>query len=294
MVRLANPDLTGHFVELIRRTSVLLPEDVVRALERARETEPVGSSAVGALDTILKNVEMARELDSPVCQDTGTPIFDIFMPVGYSLREFEDQILSALRIATQNSYLRPNAVDSVTGKNSGDNTGKGFPTVHFHEWTDSTIRVELTLKGGGSENVGAQYKLPDKSLNADRDLKGVRNVVLDAIYKAQGQGCSPGIIGVAIGGDRGSGFVESKRQLFRRLGDVNPDPALAALEQEIMEKANALDIGPMGFGGNTTVLGVKVGAQHRLPACFFVSVSYMCWACRRRSMEWRNGEVVHD
>jgi fumarate hydratase class I len=142
--------------------------------------------------------------------------------------------------------------------------------------------VRLILKGGGCENVGAQYSLPDTRLGANRDLDGVRKAILDAVVQAQGKGCSPGILGVCIGGDRAVGYAHSKEQLLRTLPDVNPDPALAKLEQEIVASANRLGIGPMGFGGKTTLLGCKIGALNRLPASFFVSISYMCWAYRRQ------------
>lgn len=278
-------DLTDAFVELVRRAATQLPPDMEKALAEAKDREASGSAAEGALDTILRNVEMARDGSTPVCQDTGTPIFEVLYPLGVSTRALTEQIRRAVAIATERAYLRPNAVDSLTGVNSGDNTGEDFPTVHFHEWEEDTIHVDLLLKGGGCENVSAQYKLPDARLKAGRDLDGVRRVVLDAVFQAQGKGCSPGVLGVAIGGDRGSSYIKSKQQLLRKLDDENPNAELAALEKRIHDEANQLDIGPMGFGGETTVLGVKVGAQHRLPASYFVSIAYMCWANRRASMD---------
>lgn len=277
-------DLTDHFVELIRCAATQLPQDMRRALGQAKGNEVPGSAAEGALDTILLNVEIAERDSTPICQDTGTLIFEVNYPVGLSTRRLSEQIRRAAAIATEKNYLRPNAVDSVTGRNSGDNTGEDFPTIHFHEWEEDGLHVDLLLKGGGCENVSTQYKLPDGTLGAGRDLEGVRRVVLDAVHKAQGQGCGPAVLGIAIGGDRGSGYIKSKQQLFRPLDDVNAEPHLAALEQRIYEEANQLGIGPMGFGGSTTVLGVKIAAQHRLPASYFVSVAYMCWANRRASM----------
>lgn len=278
-------DLKDALVELVRRAATDLPADMEKALAEAKGREEPGSAAEGALDTILRNVEMARAHSTPICQDTGTPIFEVYYPVGVSTRTLADQIRQAVATATERAYLRPNAVDSLTGKNSGDNTGEDFPTVHFHEWDNPAIRVDLLLKGGGCENVSTQYKLPDARLKAGRDLDGVRRVVLDAVHQAQGKGCAPGVLGVAIGGDRGSSYVKSKQLLFRQLDDDNPDEQLAALEDQLYEETNALGIGPMGFGGKTTVLGVKVGTQHRLPASYFVSVAYMCWANRRASMD---------
>jgi fumarate hydratase, class I len=278
-------DLTDQFVELIRRAATQLPMDMRQALRQAKGNELPGSSAESAIETILLNVDIAERDSTPICQDTGTPIFEVSYPVGLSTRRLADQIRRAAVIATELNYLRPNAVDSISGKNSGDNTGEDFPTIHFHESEEEAVRVNLLLKGGGCENVSTQYKLPDGKLGAGRDLEGVRRVVLDAVHKAQGQGCGPAVLGIAIGGDRGSGYIKSKQQLFRPLEDESPDPQLADLEKRLYEETNQLGIGPMGFGGNTTVLGVKIAAQHRLPASYFVSVAYMCWANRRASMD---------
>jgi fumarate hydratase class I len=278
-------DLTDAFVELIRRAATILPSDMEEALHQAQGVEEAGSAAEGALTTILENVRLAKAHSTPICQDTGTPIFEVYYPMGVSTRALAEQISAAAVAATAKGFLRPNAVDSLTGKNSGDNTGEDFPTIHFHEWDQIAIHVDLLLKGGGCENVSTQYKLPDAGLKAGRDLDGVRRVVLDAVHRAQGKGCAPGVLGVAIGGDRGSSYVKSKQQLFRPLEDENPKQDLAELETQLLEETNKLGIGPMGFGGRTTVLGVKVGAQHRLPASYFVSIAYMCWANRRASMD---------
>ncbi|MBE2197280.1 MAG: fumarate hydratase [Anaerolinea sp.] len=284
MVNLKTIELTDALVELIRRAATDLPTDMEQAIARAQQREEPGSAAASSLETILNNVKLARANATPICQDTGTPIFEIHHPLGVSTRSLAEQIREAAAVATERAYLRPNAVDSLTGANSGDNTGIDFPTMHFHEWDEATIQVDLLLKGGGCENVSTQYKLPDGGLKAGRDLEGVRRVVLDAVHQAQGQGCAPAVLGVAIGGDRGSSYIKSKEQLFRKLDDTNPDENLAALEDRLYEESNELGIGPMGFGGKTSVLGVKIGAQHRLPASYFVSVAYMCWANRRARM----------
>lgn len=293
MVYIKELELTDAFIELVRRAATDLPADMEQALSDAMQSEEPGSAAEGALEAILQNVKLAREHSTPICQDTGTPIFEIHYPLGVSTRLMAGQIRHAMAIATDHSYLRPNAVDSLTGKNSGDNTGEDFPTIHFHEWGEDSVHVNLLLKGGGCENVSTQYKLPDAGLKAERDLDGVRRVVLDAVYQAQGKGCAPGVLGVAIGGDRGSSYIKSKQMLLRKLEDQNPDAPLASLEEQLYEESNSLGIGPMGFGGKTTVLGVKVGAQHRLPASYFVSIAYMCWANRRASMDvtFEGGDV---
>jgi len=289
------PDLTEKILELIRRTSTDLPADVEERLRAAVEKEAPGSAARGALETVMKNVELSRAQSTPICQDTGTPIFYVYHPEGWSTRKLKEQIRNALAQATKKSYMRPNAVDAVYDKNSGNNLGgDDFPSIHFEEVEGDELTIELMLKGGGCENVGAQYSLPDSRLGAGRDLAGVRKVVLDAVQKAQGQGCAPGILGVAIGGDRGSSYYKSKEVLFDKLGVRNADPQLAALEERLTSESNTLGIGPMGFGGQTTVIDTKISGMHRLPASFFVSVSYMCWAYRRRKMVVKGDEVSYD
>jgi fumarate hydratase class I len=288
-------DLTEPVLELIRRTATDLPQDTEQALKAARGREADGSAAQGAIDSILENVALARRNSTPICQDTGTPIFIVRHPEGWSTRRIREEIRQAVAQATAKSYLRPNAVDAVSGVNSGNNLGdQAFPSIHFEEVEGHQLTIDLMLKGGGCENVGAQYSLPNSALGAGRDLDGVRKAVLDAVYRAQGKGCAPGILGVAIGGDRGSSFHASKEALLRPLEDENPDPKLANLEKRLTDESNRLGIGPMGFGGETTVLGTKVSGMHRLPASYFVSVSYMCWANRRRRMVFKDGEISYS
>jgi fumarate hydratase class I len=288
-------DLTEHILELVRLAATDLPPDVEAGLRNAVDREAPGSAARGALETILTNVEMARRDSTPICQDTGTPIFYVYYPVGWSTRKLTEQIRAAVAEAPARAYLRPNSVNAITGKNTGNNLGDDhFPSIHFEEVEGDDLTVELMLKGGGCENVGAQYSLPNSQLSAGRDLAGVRKVVLDAVYKAQGKGCAPGILGVAAGGDRGSSYYGSKEVLYRKLDDANPDPDLSALEERLTVEANQLGIGPMGFGGQTTVLGAKVKGMNRLPASYFVSVSYMCWAYRRRRMTVADGLAAYE
>ncbi|MCZ7568166.1 MAG: fumarate hydratase [Ardenticatenaceae bacterium] len=287
---MTTPDLTEAFLELIRRTATDLSGDVEQALQVAREKETEGSPARSALDTILENVAVARKNSTPICQDTGTTIFYVHYPEGWSTRALRAQIETALTEATRRAYLRPNAVNPITGKNTGNNLGEGVPTIHFEEWEERELKADLMLKGGGCENVSAQYSLPNAELKAGRDLEGVRRVALDAVYKAQGKGCAPGILGIAVGGDRGVSYVTAKEQLFRTLDEASPEPEVAALEQRLTGEANQLGIGPMGFGGQTTLLATQIGTPHRHPASFFVTVAYMCWAHRRRSLTWRDGE----
>ncbi len=274
--------LQASLLELVRRTSCDLPPDVESTLRRALAREQKGTTAKYALEVVHKNIALAREKSLPICQDTGSILFYVTGPKDLDSRAFRKAGDAAVKAATELGYLRQNSVDSLTGKNSGTNLGPGSPVYHFEQGSKRTIAVRLILKGGGCENVGIQYALPNGALGAGRDLAGVEKCLLDAVYKAQGKGCAPGILGVCIGGDRAIGFAHSKEQFLRTLEDKNPNPTLAKLETRVMKKANALGIGPMGFGGKTTLLGCKIGALNRLPASFFVSISYMCWAYRRR------------
>lgn len=277
-------ELLASLVELIRRTSAEIPDDVNRALVAALEAEKKGSIAESALRIVERNIELAKRKSQPICQDTGSILFYVDAPMGLDQVGFEETAREAVREATRKGYLRQNSVDSITGANDGTNVGPGSPAVHFHQHRGAGVEVRLVLKGGGCENVGAQYSLPLEKLKASRDLDGCRKVILDAVLQAQGKGCGPGILGVCIGGDRATGYEFSKKQFLRMLDDRNPDPVLDGLEQDVLRTANELGIGPMGFGGRTTLLGVKVCAANRVPASFFVSVSYMCWAFRRQGV----------
>jgi fumarate hydratase class I len=274
--------LLESLVEIIRRTSAEIPDDVHRAILASLENEKKGTIAESALKLIDQNIALAKRKSQPLCQDTGSVLFYVDGPVGLDQIAFAETAREAVKLATRKGYLRQNSVDSLTGKNDGTNCGPGAPTLHFHQHRSPELQVRLALKGGGCENVGAQYSLPDEALGANRDLAGCRRAILDAILQAQGKGCGPGILGVCIGGDRATGYEWSKTQFLRRLDDANPVAELAALEEEIVKTANELGIGPMGFGGKTTLLGCKICAVNRVPASFFVSVSYMCWAFRRQ------------
>jgi len=276
--------LLDSLVELIRRTSAEVPDDVHRSILSALEQEKKGSIAENALKIVDQNIALAKNKSQPLCQDTGSVLFFVDVPVGYDQITFAETARQAVTAATKKGYLRQNSVDSITGKNDGTNVGPGAPTFHFHQHRSSEVAVRLALKGGGCENVGAQYSLPDDALHANRDLDGCRKAILDAVLQAQGKGCGPGILGVCIGGDRATGYELSKTQFLRKIDDRNADPKLDALEQDVLKTANELGIGPMGFGGKTTLLGVKICTVNRVPASYFVSVSYMCWAFRRQGV----------
>jgi len=301
------PHFLESIVQLITRTSTDLPPDVRKAMGLALHAEEPATRAGQALTIIAQNIDQAASCEGPICQDTGMPTFEVKVPVGADQIWMKERIREAVAEATRRGKLRPNSVDSITGENSGDNLGPGTPIVHFEQWKKDEIEVKLILKGGGCENTNAQYALPadlDHLGRADRTLDGVRKCILHAVWKAQGKGCAPGAVGVCIGGDRTSGYLHAKEQLFRTLDDSNPDARLAAVEDAVMDAANQLTVGPMGFGGKTSLIGCKIGALNRLPASFFVSIAYDCWAFRRlgvtldassgaiASWLYRDGEVA--
>ncbi len=283
--------------ELIVNVSTDLPLDVRRAVKRASASESAGTRSAMSLATISENIDMAENLVLPICQDTGMPTFKIKCPVNVNQIELKQAIFAAIVQASKEGKLRPNSVDSLTGINSGNNLGLGTPVVKFDQWEEEYIDVKLILKGGGCENKNIQYSLPAEIEGlgrAGRDIDGIRKCILHAVYQAQGQGCGAGFIGVGIGGDRSSGYDLAKEQLFRNVEDTNPISELAKLEDYIMLNANKLGIGTMGFGGETTLLGCKIGVYNRLPASFFVSVAYNCWAFRRAGVKINtaNGEIT--
>ncbi len=273
-------------LELIRRTSAYLPADVTEVLDTHAALEERGSRADLALQLVAANIALAKRRSAPICQDTGTISFYIKTPVGFDQLSLQDAACDAVLEATKRGYLRQNSVDSLTGRNSGTNLGPGSPVFHWHQHRHEHIEIKLVLKGGGCENMSGQHSLPAtiQGKRADRDLEGVFTAIMDVVYNAQGKGCGPGFLGVCIGGDRAQGYEFAKEQLLRPVDDVNPVPELAALEQRVIESANQLDIGPMGFGGKLTIGSCKIGVRNRLPASFFVSVAYMCWAFRRRGV----------
>ncbi len=283
-------------LELITATSTDLPPDVRAAMATAVGAEPEGTRSSQALRIIADNIDQAADCAGPICQDTGMPTFELKVPVGADQIWMREEIERAIVEATTRGTLRPNSVDSITGENSGNNLGPGTPIVHFEQWRRDDIEVRLLLKGGGCENTNAQYALPSELAHlgrADRTLEGVRKCILHAVWQAQGKGCSPGAVGVCLGGDRTSGYLHAKAQLFRTLDDRNADSRLADLEDAIMQTVNELGIGTMGFGGRVSLIGCKIGALNRLPASFFVSVAYDCWAYRRLGviLDSTSGEI---
>lgn len=277
-------NLCKALVGLYKKAATSLPLDIETALRHAYKKE--SSIARSILLIFLENVTVARKIKRPLCQDTGVPVFHVKVPVGINHLALKDTILDATRIATKEIPLRANAVDILTERNSGDNTGIGFPIIYFEETTKKRLIIDLMLKGAGSENVSMMYRLPNDELQAERNLGGVRKCVLDAVYRAQGKGCPPYIIGVGIGTARDQVTRLAKEQLMRNLQDKNKNDVLSRLEKKIMHDTNNLGIGPLGLGGKTTTLGVKVGINHRHPGSYFVDVSLNCWLDRRARLVW--------
>ena len=312
---MAAPRTVERIVALIRDTSSSLPDDAERGLRAALRREEKGSGAATVLSTILKNVRLARKDGTPLCQDTGTLTF--FVDERLRAKVTPEAIGEAVAKATELGYLRRNTIESLSGLSVDSNVCPGAPVIHYVQSMalrmpgdgDATLvgrpprdgdaamvgrdhrarRVTLIMKGGGSENMSRQYSLPDASLGAGRDLEGVRRCVLDAVFQAQGYGCAPGVLGVCIGGDRASGYEEAKLQLLREIGGAKGavSPKMRAFEKKLLAECNSLGIGPMGLGGKTTLLDVHVGVRPRVPASFFVTVAYLCWAARRRTIEFK-------
>ena len=279
------PAFLDSMVELITRTSTDLPPDVRAAMGLALRQEEPATRAGQALTIIAQNIDQATACEGPICQDTGMPTFEVKVPLGANQIWMRAQIREAVAEATRRGKLRPNSVDSITGENSGNNLGPGTPIIHFDQWEEPDIEVRLILKGGGCENTNAQYSAAGGARSSrprrSHRSKACASASCTRSGRRRAKGCSPGAVGVCVGGDRTSGYLHAKEQLFRTLDDTNADPRLAALEASIMEEANRLTVGPMGFSGQTSLIGCKIGALNRLPASFFVSVAYDCWAFRR-------------
>jgi fumarate hydratase subunit alpha len=278
VVKQPNTNVKKVAFNLIKQAVVYLPDDAKTALRNAYDEE---TSAIGKtqLKTILDNIALAEKHQAPICQDTGTITF--YVKAGANaenLDSVEEALVSATRKATVEVPLRPNAVDPFTQKNSGDNTGRLIPQVHWEIVQGDSLELTVMMKGGGSENACALGMLVP-----GEGLKGLKRFVVDAVIKAGAQPCPPTIIGVGVGGGADTALNLAKKALLKPLDEVNVNPEVAGLEREILEMANMTGIGPMGLGGRTTVLGVHVDYAFRHPASFPVAVAFNCWAARRAS-----------
>ncbi len=263
---------------LIKQAVVYLPDEVKAALQKAHAEE---TSAIGKtqLKAILDNVALAEKNQAPVCQDTGTLTF--YVKAGSNVKHLdlvEEALANAVRKATAEVPLRPNAVNPLTQKNSGDNTGRLIPAVHWEIVAGESVEVTVLAKGGGSQNVSALGML-----SPSEGLKALKRFVVDAVVKAGAQPCPPTILGVGFGGNPNIAMDLAEKTLLRPLGEAHAEPEVAALERELFEAANMTEVGPMGLGGKTTVLAVHVDYAFRHPASFPVAVMFNCWASRHAS-----------
>lgn len=288
-------EITKHIIELYKKVATTLPSDVKAALSKAYENKEESTTAKNTLSAINKNIELAENESKAICQDTGTPYFFVKYPIALSQLEVKKQIIEATKIASKEIPLRPNSVETLRGKTESDNVGVGIPVFYLEEWEKHDLQIQLILKGGGSENMGRTYSLPDTTLGAGRDIHGVRKCIIDAVFQAQGKACPPGILGIAVGSPKDAVARLAKEQLLRKLDDRNPVRELDRFEKDITAELNTLGIGPAGLGGKTTILGAKIAFMHRHPACYFVEIAYSCWATRRGTLTINEvGEVVYD
>ncbi|HMA04350.1 MAG TPA: fumarate hydratase [Methanomicrobiales archaeon] len=253
--------------EALAEAEVRLPEDVERAIRAAHEREknPV---ARGELGNILANIALAREGQTLICQDTGIPIIYLTIPPNLSYtRALEEAVAQGVRMATEKIPLRPNAVDPCTRRNSGDNTGPGIPAVHVRPGESLTVTV--LPKGAGSENVSRLgMLLPTRTADVER-------FVVETVALAGGRPCPPVILGVGIGSTFDGVAALAKEALLLPIDAMDP------FERELCDAVNSLGIGPMGLGGDTTALAVKVRKAASHTASLPVAVNVQCWAARR-------------
>ena len=275
--------LIADLVELYRKVACELPSDVETAMTEASLAEE--GLAKEALNDIIDNIALSKKNKTPLCQDTGVPIWNIERSQAYTEKFLRDAITEATIKASKDIPLRPNAVNTITDKNSGNNVGTEAPIIYFKE-AEEGLKLRLMLKGGGSENIGQLYKLPDTKLEADRNFKGVEKCIYTAVYDAQGKGCPPYILGIGLGGSVDVVTRIAKEQLFRKLQDENPNKELDLLEKKLLRNINTLGIGAAGYGGGKTVLGVKVADVSRHPASYFIYVAFNCWAMRKGELRY--------
>ncbi len=265
-------------IKLLQLAVTELPQDVKEAIQNAyrREESEAGKTQLKA---ILNNIELAEKTRTPMCQDTGVIIF--YLKAGAQVKgldKIEEALRNATKRATKEVPLRPNAVNPFTQKNTGDNTGRFIPFIHWEIVPGNDIEITVFPKGGGCENVCALGML-----RPGEGVKGLKKFVVDTIIKAGAKPCPPNIIGVAVGGGADIAMKLAKATLLRPLNQSNPDPELAKLEKELYEAANSTGIGPMGLGGKFTVLGVHVEYAERHPASYPAAVAVQCWAARKAS-----------
>ena len=271
--------LENELVEAIRRAVTSVTPETQERLRAAVDTESSDAPKV-QLTAILENIDVGTSESRPICQDTGTPTF--FIQAGSDfpmLGELRGAITSAVRRATKEVPLRPNAVDPITHENSNDNTGRHVPVIHWDIIDGNEATIHVIPKGGGSENMSKLVMM-----TPGRGLKGVKEIVLEHVAAMEGKACPPTIIGIGLGGGSDLALELAKKALLRPVGERHPEQPVAAMEEELLEKINRLGVGPMGVGGATTVMDVKIEYAHRHPASFPVGIVPQCWANRQMTV----------
>ncbi len=255
----------------MRDAVIYLPPDVKRAIATAAASE-TNEVAQGEYENITRNILAAEHLGVPLCQDTGVPVVYLTLPpeIPFSQVLF-DAVADGIRRATSDVPLRPNVVDPLTRHTSGDNTGAGMPAVHVRPGTRFTVTV--LPKGAGAENVSRVVML----LPSEKDC--IERVVAETMLIAGGRPCPPVVLGVGIGGTCDSAAALAKEALLQ------PIDRMDAFEQQLCDAVNRLGIGPMGLGGNTTALAVKVKMAACHTASLPVAVNVQCWANRHATVE---------
>ncbi|MDD5778214.1 MAG: fumarate hydratase [Candidatus Thermoplasmatota archaeon] len=268
-------EMAAAVAELMRRAVTTIPGDVLVALRQAvaREEEP----ARNQLQAMLDNAQAAAHTGAPLCQDTGTPTFFVTTGAEFPwLSLIRPAIREGVRRATAAVPLRPNAVDPLSGVNSGDNVGRHVPVIYWEVVEGDRCRITALPKGGGSENMSTLAML-----RPSEGLPGAQRFIVDWMARAGGKPCPPTVVGVGLGGGADLALHLAKRSLLRPVGERSPLPEVARMEEALVEAINATGIGPMGLGGRTTVLDVHVDIAHRHPASLPVAIVVQCWAHRR-------------
>lgn len=271
--------LINAIADLVARAVIDLPDDVEHALREAmmHEEEPAKTQ----LAAVLKNIELARRTKKPMCQDTGTPTFYITVGTTFPYTHFlKEAVVEGVRRATAEVPLRPNAIDVLTGKNSGDNTGDHIPSITWDIVEGEECTITVMPKGGGSENMSTLAML-----KPGVGLRGVKEFVVNWMIEAAGNPCPPTTVGVGIGGGSDIAMKLAKRALLRKVGERHKRREIASLEEELLHAINTLGIGAMGLGGAYTILDIHVEVAHRHPASLPVAIAMQCWANRRKTMK---------
>jgi tartrate/fumarate subfamily iron-sulfur-dependent hydro-lyase alpha chain len=269
-----------------------IPQDLRDAIRAAREKE-TSTTGQRVLDTIIRNVEVADEGKTLVCQDTGIAVY--YCRVGEHFPLHPARIYEALydgtARATEEHPLRSNTVHTLTRENTGPNVGHRVPIVHWDFVPDwDGLDVKCVPKGSGSENMS----FLKMCVPAD-GVAGIKRFVLDSIVGAGGKPCPPGIVGVGIGGSADYAMHLAKEAIARPVGTRNEDTEVAKLEDELTQLLNETGIGPMGLGGDVTVLHCHVEHADTHMTLNPVAVNYQCWAARRATAHIAaDGSVDYD